>query len=136
MPKTIMLPIDLAHIDAAPEMIANAKRMADPDSRMILLNVVQEIPSYVAAEIPGGYMKKSAERAESMLRRIAEESDIDADVLVRTGRPNTTILEVAESENVDLIVIASHEPGLEDYLLGSTAARVVRHAPCSVLVLR
>ena len=35
-----------------------------------------------------------------------------------------------------MIVIASHDPGLADYLLGSTAGRVVRHAHCSVLVVR
>jgi len=37
---------------------------------------------------------------------------------------------------VDLIIVGSHKPGLQDYLLGSTAARVVRHAMCSVLVGR
>ena len=38
--------------------------------------------------------------------------------------------------DTDCVVIASHRPGLQDYLLGSTAARVVRHAACSVHVLR
>ena len=42
----------------------------------------------------------------------------------------------AEDDKVDLIIIASHKPGLQDYFLGSTAARVVRHASCSVLVVR
>jgi len=37
---------------------------------------------------------------------------------------------------VDLIVIASHRPGLKDYFLGSTAGRVVRHSPCAVHVIR
>ena len=44
-------------------------------------------------------------------------------------------LEEAEA-SADAIVIASHRPDLSDYLLGSTAARVVRHAQCTVLVLR
>ena len=35
-----------------------------------------------------------------------------------------------------MIVMASHDPVLSDYLLGSVAARVVRHAHCSVLVAR
>ena len=46
------------------------------------------------------------------------------------------ILETAEDEGADLIIIASHQPGIQDYFLGSTAARVVRHAQCSVLVTR
>ena len=48
---------------------------------------------------------------------------------VEKGKP------LAET-NADLIVINSHKPGVEDYFLGSTASRVVRRAPCSVLVLR
>ena len=36
----------------------------------------------------------------------------------------------------DVIVMASHQPKFSDYLLGSTAARVVRHAKCSVLIAR
>ena len=39
-------------------------------------------------------------------------------------------------QQADLIIIASHKPGFQDYFLGSTAAKVVRHAPCSVLVVR
>ena len=46
------------------------------------------------------------------------------------------ILDFANEAGVDLIVIASHDPGLADYLLGSVAARVVRHAHCSVFVTR
>jgi len=46
------------------------------------------------------------------------------------------ILEMAKAKNVDLIVIASHKPGIADYLLGSVAAGVVRHAKCSVHVMR
>ena len=46
------------------------------------------------------------------------------------------ILEYAKKIEADLIVIASHRPDLLDYFLGSTAARVVRHAECAVLVDR
>ena len=41
-----------------------------------------------------------------------------------------------ETGNIDLIIMASHRPELQDYLLGPNAARVVRHANCSVLVVR
>ncbi|WP_170501927.1 universal stress protein, partial [Ruegeria atlantica] len=37
---------------------------------------------------------------------------------------------------IDCIVLASHKPGMKDFFLGSTAALVVRHARCSVHVLR
>ncbi len=58
------------------------------------------------------------------------------EVEVRVGHPYKTILEVAEEKEADLIIVASHQPDLQNYLIGSTAAKVVRHATCSVLVVR
>ena len=42
----------------------------------------------------------------------------------------------AKKIGADLIIVASHKPNVGDYLLGTTAARVVRHATCSVFVVR
>ena len=42
----------------------------------------------------------------------------------------------AEEKKAELIIVASHQPGLQKYFLGSTAAKVVRHATCSVIVVR
>ncbi|MBL4758209.1 MAG: universal stress protein [Rhizobiales bacterium] len=55
---------------------------------------------------------------------------------MRSGNASNAILDIAKEQNVDIILIGSHKPGLQDYLLGSTAARVVRHAECTVLVAR
>ena len=52
------------------------------------------------------------------------------------GHSGRTILDYAEAKSSDLIVIASHRPGMADMLIGSTAAQVVRHATCAVHVLR
>jgi hypothetical protein len=46
------------------------------------------------------------------------------------------ILEAAEEAEADLIVVGSHRPAMKDYLLGTNASRVMRHARCSVLVAR
>ncbi|MCH7935649.1 MAG: aminotransferase class III-fold pyridoxal phosphate-dependent enzyme [Proteobacteria bacterium] len=56
--------------------------------------------------------------------------------VVRVGNVYEEILKLAGEISCDLIVMASHQPKLEDYLLGPNAARVVRHATCSVLVVR
>jgi len=56
---------------------------------------------------------------------------------VLTGRPSGEIVRLAETENVDLIVIAAHGHGAVGHLLfGSTTERVVRKAPCPVLTVR
>jgi nucleotide-binding universal stress UspA family protein len=57
--------------------------------------------------------------------------------LLRTGQPHTEIVEAARELGADLIVLSTHgHTGLTHALLGSTAEKVVRHAPCPVLVVR
>ena len=60
----------------------------------------------------------------------------DVTPVVVDGHSARTILDYAEEHGVDCIVMASHRPDITDYFLGSTAARVVRHAACAVHVLR
>jgi universal stress protein F len=55
---------------------------------------------------------------------------------VKEGSPKDNILELAKTLPADLVIIASHRPDITTYLLGSNAAAVVRHADCSVLVVR
>jgi nucleotide-binding universal stress UspA family protein len=57
--------------------------------------------------------------------------------VVRTGKPFYEINQYAEEENIDLIIIATHgHSGMEHILFGSTAEKVVRKAPCAVLLVR
>ena len=60
----------------------------------------------------------------------------DVKTEVVRGRPGSTITDFAKEHGIDCIVIESHRPGLQDYFIGSNAARVVRHASCSVHVVR
>jgi len=136
MYKTILVPIDIANLDKGKSMIDVATTHAGKDTQIILLNVVEEIPNWAAAEIPEGILDKSRQISDEEMNAIAKASGISMDVEVRMGHSYKTILEVAEEKAVDLIIIASHRPGLQDYFLGSTAAKVVRHAKCSVLVTR
>ena len=134
--KTIMVPIDLSHAKEGASMIDIAKLHVGDDTRVILLNVVEEVPTYVVEQLPRGIMAQSRQTAADELKAIADNAGIDCEARVITGHAYRTILETAEDENVDLIIIASHKPGIQDYFLGSTAAHVVRHAKCSVLVVR
>jgi len=136
MYKTILVPIDMAHVAEGKANIDLASQHAAAGASIILLNVVEEIPNWAAVELPSGLLDKSIHSSQSELKAIAAATGMKMKVEVRTGHSYNTILEVAEEENVDLIIIASHRPGLKDYFLGSTAAKVVRHANCSVLVVR
>ena len=136
MYKTILVPIDMAHIEKGKAMIDIAMVQGDKDTQTILLNVVEELPAWVASQLPSGVLDESRQSALEELKAIADTANINVDVEVRAGHPYKTILEVADKSGAELIIVASHQPGLEDYFLGSTAGKVVRHAKCSVLVVR
>jgi nucleotide-binding universal stress UspA family protein len=136
MYKTILVPIDMSHLDKGKANIELAAQHAAAGASIILLNVVEEIPNWAAVELPAGLLDKSLEASQSELKEIAAAAGMKVEVEVRTGHSHNTILEVAKEKNADLIIIASHRPGLQDYFLGSTASKVVRHANCSVLVVR
>ena len=134
--KTILVPIDLANIAGGKANIDIAVKQADADAKVILLNVVEEIPGWAAAELPANLIENSLTSAQEELQAIADASGLSIEAEVRSGHSYQTILDVAEEKAADLIIIASHRPGLQDYFLGSTAAKVVRHAKCSVMVIR
>lgn len=77
--------------------------------------------------------------AEELNALIAKEigKRVPAKQVIRTGKAFYEIREYAREESMDLIIIATHgHSGVEHVLFGSTAEKVVRHAPCPVLVVR
>ena len=135
MYKSILIPVDLANVTKVNSLIDNAS-VHSSNSKIILLNVVEDIPSWAAVELPRGILDKSVQSSLEKLEALAASASIEVEVEVRVGHPYKTILEVAEEKSAELIIVASHQPGLQNYFLGSTAAKVVRHATCSVLVVR
>jgi universal stress protein F len=138
MYKNVLVPIDLEHKDQAGTMIRTALGIADDSTKLTLLFVMPEMPAVVGLHLPEGSIENAREDAEEQLKELAKASGVPQATRFATaiGRPHHKILEVAERESTDLIVIASHQPGIADYLLGSVATSVVRHAKCSVHVIR
>jgi len=136
MYEKILVPIDMAHKAEGKKNIDDAIARSTEGAKITLLYVVEEIPNWAAISLPAELIDKSLAEAHDDLKAIANATGRKMDVEVRTGHSYNTILDVAEEKEVDLIIVASHRPGLKDYFLGSTAAKVVRHAKCSVLVIR
>jgi len=136
MHKTILVPIDIAHLTEGKKTVDVALSNATEGSKIVLLNVIEDIPKWAAAQLVTGTLEKSKQHAHDELKAIANEHDASIDVEIRMGHTYKIILDVATEIKADLIVIASHRPGFKDYYLGSTAAKVVRHAKCSVHVVR
>ncbi|MBP0482689.1 universal stress protein [Sagittula salina] len=112
-----------------------ARHLAEPGARITLLHVMEQVPAYVDSYLPHDYIDALR---EALAKRI---SDLAATVpgacgVVVTGHSGRTILDYASEHGIDLVVMASHQPGMQDLLIGSTAGHVVRHARCSVHVLR
>lgn len=136
MYKSIIVPIDLSHVERAAHMLEAAKLLGGADAKIYVLNVFDDVPGYVAAELPADIIENSKNASKKRLDEIVSEIGVNAEAVIRTGQAARGILDLAEDKKADLIVIASHKPGFQDYLLGSTASRVVRHAACPVFVIR
>ncbi|MET4102087.1 universal stress protein F [Roseovarius sp. MBR-78] len=115
--------------------LALARLLAGDDGHISLLHVIEQVPAYAASYLPAGYQNDARHTIETRLAEMAEALP-DASAHVVSGHSARTILDWAESHKPDCIVIASHRPGMQDLLLGSTAAKVVRHATCAVHVIR
>ena len=136
MYKTILVPIDIAHNDKGKSIIDIARKYSDEGTQILLLHVIEEVPRWVATELPKDFLDNSIQTTQEEIQAIARAASLKAKVEIRSGHPYRNILDKAKEIEADLIIIASHKPGLQDYFLGSTAAKVVRHAQCSVLVVR
>ncbi len=135
MYKNILVPIALEHERDTGAAMDVAHRLLAEGGQITALHVMEALPGYTTQYLPANYADT---RHDEMLAALKAELGGVKDVkpAVVTGHAGTTIVEYAADHDIDCIVVASHRPGLQDYLLGSTAARVVRHAGCAVHVIR
>lgn len=135
MYKNILVPVlfDKEHDTQA--AFAAARALADEGARFTVLHVMEAMPGYVASEIPAEVMINARQEAEASLNHAAAALPGASTALI-LGHAGNTIVEYAKDHGFDCIVVASHKPGMSNLFLGSTADRVVRHAGCSVHVIR
>jgi universal stress protein F len=136
MYHNILVPIALEDERDPARALDVARKLCAPGANVSLLHVMDEVPTYAVNYLPQGYRDDLRSGIKTELTRIAAGLGQDVRVEVIEGRPGRAIIEWARENGVDCIVIASHRPGMQDYFIGSTAARVVRHALCSVHILR
>jgi len=134
--KKVLVAVDIARTAGNEVCIKTAQDIAGTmDGQLILLHVIDEVPSFVANSLPAGTLKKRREETKEELDKMAVEFNC-SEVVVSEGRAINKILEYAAEIMAEVIVINSHDPGLADYFYGSVASGVVRHAHCSVYVVR
>jgi nucleotide-binding universal stress UspA family protein len=134
MYKKIIVPMALDH-GVGNKGMDIAKGLRSAGGEIIAFHALEPIPRAVRHYISAQQTQETEDRAKAVLEeRIANMENARAVVL--SGHAGWAITELAENIGADCIVISSHKPGLQHLLLGSTAARVVRHANCAVHVVR
>lgn len=118
-----------------------------PESKLTLVHVVNPVSSfgyggddYFDAEAYQEQMDRQRELGEELLetgRETAAERGIEAETVLKTGKPTREILEVAEENDVDQIVMGSRgRSGVGRVLFGSVAEAVTRRASVPVTIIR
>ena len=144
--KRILVPLDGSPTSekALPTALALAQKF---ESEIILLRVLDipvPTPPTSHPEVTIGWVREARQHAhqeaESYLEAVQSEVDrqgIRTQILLRDTAPAEDILNVAGTEDIDLIVISSHgKGGLARWTFGSVAEKVARHSPCPVLLIR
>jgi nucleotide-binding universal stress UspA family protein len=138
--KTILAPIDLSDLDTAATALEHATMIAQSSEGSVrLVYVRSEIPVTWREFVPPHFDTEQQQEAEEKLARVAAGVDLPEDrvsSVVHMGAVHAEVLKEADRVGADLIVVGSHQPSHATYLLGSSATVIVRHARCSVLVVR
>ena len=136
----VLLAVDLEDSSLTERLLAVTSDFAQPKgAQATVLYVAPDIPPIAAIQLPEDFRARTASAVSKQLGQLVGRLNLPdgaAKAAVRFGSIYREILAQAEEDQSDLIVIGCHRPNLADYLLGPNAARVVRHASCSVFVVR
>lgn len=119
----------------SPDTLRIAEALRTEGGEILALHVHEQPQGTAAAYLDAETVKQTFRKSEQLMKeKLAGMPHVAGQVI--KGHTARSIIDFAETNGVDCIVIGSHKPGLSDYFLGSTASRVVRHAPCAVHVQR
>lgn len=134
MYQKILVPMALDH-GVSKGTLEIAKTLSDGIGEIIALHVYEAPQGSVQAYVDDEAKQEGVARAQTELQAKTDHlGGVKAELVI--GHTYRSIIDYASIHSIDCIVMGSHKPGFSDYLLGSTAARVVRHAPCAVHVYR
>jgi nucleotide-binding universal stress UspA family protein len=138
----ILVPVDFS--EYAEQALEDAIGLASKlPAHLTLLHVIHMVPLGIVdggATLPQSYLQaleaEAQHRMEAYRQRV-QAAGLEGAVIMVHGVPFQSIVDTARDQNVDLIVIGTHgRTGLAHVFLGSVAEKVVRLAPCPVLVTR
>lgn len=139
-----LVPVDFSPYSE--QALAYAMALATTlQARVTVVHVIHHLPLGVSdapssLPYPELYLQEletEVQQRLDALRHQIQEAGLEGEVLMTHGVPFQTIVDMARDQHVDLIVMGTHgRTGVHHLLLGSVAEKVVRLAPCPVLVTR
>lgn len=137
--SNILVPLDLSplSIKALRYAVPFAKQF---NAKLTLVHVVELIAYTPELPYPPPLPPKQKSEIKNELKKLCEANvppEIETQLLVRHDFAPDAIVETARKTKADLIIVSTHgRTGLKHVFLGSVAEKIVRHAPCPVLVVR
>lgn len=134
--KKILVAVDLSN--DARQVMQRARELAKCfGATLQLIHVIEPValnsPYELTPSLPTDMQSMLLNRAEEFLARLADEFDLaDIRQAVKIGSIKQNILETAEDDEIDLIVIGTHGRHGIGLLLGSTATSVLHGTPCDI----
>ena len=134
MYNKILVPMALDH-GISPQTLQIARTLLSTDGQIIALHVFEVPKGSVSVYIGEETIERGFAEAFKLLKQKTAGMDGATPEITR-GQAHHAIIDYADEHGFDCIVVGSHKPDMSDYFIGSTAARVVRHARCAVHVHR
>ena len=138
--RTILVPVDVDDAETSRPALERAIALAEASGGTIRLIYVRSlVPVSFMEFVPPHFDTAQQDEASKRLAAMAEGVRLPKDrvsSVVTMGGVYHDVLQEADKIGADLIVVGSHRPTMATYLIGSNAATIVRHAKCSVLVVR
>jgi nucleotide-binding universal stress UspA family protein len=138
--KKLLVPVDLSDMGITKQALDKAAGLARGwNAELRLVYVMPVVPSTYLEYVPADFEAGEKSRIEVELKGVIDGLGMPAGKVsfgIRSGGVYHEVLAEAEEAKCDLIVCGSHWPTLVTYLVGSHATNIVRHAHCSVLVVR
>ena len=143
MTQSILCAIDISNGDDDVKTLQRAAQIAGLDGAQ--LDIIAVVPDYGMSQVGdffgSDHHDKMVEQTKALLveltaKVLGDENNAAFRHIVATGRVYDEVLRAANAAGTSLIVVGAHKADLADYLIGPNSSRIVRHAKCSVYVVR
>ncbi len=135
MYNNVLVPVSFEAGRDAHDALEIAQAIRESGGKITILHVLEHLPDYAREVLPENHIEDARKIVTEKLEPLSDGIE-NLEIVVIDGHSARSILDYSEKHKKDCIVITGHRPGMQDLFLGSTAARVVRHAKCAVHVVR